>query len=71
MNSFNYEIEYRVGLRHQNADALSRRPSNDGCKWCKEWKKVEQLVSVSVQTDVLAAVCGKFAVEPRKALRDT
>jgi len=31
MSSFSYEIEYRVGQRHQSADALSRRPRNDGC----------------------------------------
>ena len=30
-------IEHRVGTKHKNADALSRRP----CKWCKfdpEWE---------------------------------
>lgn len=70
MSSFSYEIEYRAGQRHQNADALSRRPCNDGCKWCKEWKRVEQLVSVAVQTDVSSAVCGEFVVEQREALRD-
>ena len=32
MSFFSYEIEYRAGQRHQNADALSRRPCNDGCK---------------------------------------
>ncbi|KAL9967720.1 hypothetical protein ACROYT_G026009 [Oculina patagonica] len=70
MSSFSYEIEYRVSQRHQNADALSRRPCNDGCKWCKEWKKVEQMVSVAVQTDVSPAVCGAFVVEQREALPD-
>ena len=70
MSSFSYEIEYRVGQRHQNADALSRRSCNDGCKWCKEWKRVEQMVSVAVQTDVSPAVCGEFVEEHREALPD-
>ena len=30
MSSFSYDIEYRAGQRHQNADGLSRRPCNDG-----------------------------------------
>lgn len=50
-----YEMEYRVGLRHGNTDALSR-----SCKWCEEWKKDEQMVNDSVQTDVLSAMCGEF-----------
>ena len=70
MSSFSYEIEYRAGQKHQNADALSRRPCNDGCKWCKEWKRVEQMVSVAVQTDVSSVVCGEFVVEQREALPD-
>ena len=70
MSSFSYEIEYRAGQRHQNADALSQRPCNDGCKWCKEWKGVEQMVSVAVQTDVSSVVCGEFVIEQREALSD-
>ena len=70
MSSFSYEIEYRAGQRHQNADALSRRPCNDGCKWCKEWKRVAQMVSVAVQTDASSVVCGEFVVEQREALPD-
>ena len=70
MSSFSFEIEYRVGQRHENADALSRRPCNDGCKWCKEWKKAEQMVSVAVQTDVSPAMCREFVVEERGTLLD-
>ena len=70
MSSFSFEIEYRVGQRHENADALSRRPCNDGCKWCKEWNKAEQMVSVAVQTDVSPAMCGAFVVEERGTLLD-
>ena len=70
MSSFSYEIEYQAGQRHQNANAPSRRPCNDGCKWCKEWKRVEQMVSVAVQTDVSSVVCGEFVIEQREALFD-
>ena len=62
LSPFNYEIEYREGQRHQNADAMSRRPCSDGCKWCKEWKKAEQMVSVAVQTDVSLAGSDEFVV---------
>ena len=70
MSSFSYKIEYRAGQRHQNADALSRRPCSDGCKWCKEWKKAEQMVSVAVQTDVSPAECDEFVAEQTQTLQD-
>ena len=70
ISSFSYEIEYRDGHRHPNADALSRRPCNDGCKWCKEWKRVEQMVSVAVQIDISFSVCGEFVVEQKEVLLD-
>ena len=52
LSTFDFEIQYRVGERHQNADALSRRPCNDDCRWCKKWRRIEQIVSVAVQTKV-------------------
>ena len=52
LSPFEYEIEYRKGQRHTNADAMLRRPCREGCKWCKEWKKAEQLISVAVQTEI-------------------
>ena len=62
LSPFDYEIEYRAGQRHQNADAMSRRPCSDGCKWCKEWKKAEQMISVAVQTEVSFAGSDEFVV---------
>ena len=35
LSPFDYETEYREGQRHNNADAMSRRPCTEGCKWCK------------------------------------
>ena len=52
LSTFDFEIQYRPGQRHQNADALSRRPCDDRCKWCKGWKFQNQVsfVHVGVQT---------------------
>ena len=63
LSTFEYEIEYREGQRHTNADAMSRRPSSEGCRWCKEWKKAEQLISVVVQTEISISKTEEFAEE--------
>ena len=42
---------------------MSRRPCSEGCKWCKEWKKAEKLISVAVQTDILIAKTEELAEE--------
>ena len=54
LSTFDFEIQYRAGQRHQNADALSRRPCDDCCKWCRGWKSQKQVsvVHVGVQTEV-------------------
>lgn len=54
LSTFDFEIQYRPGQRHQNADALSRRPCDDRCKWCKGWKCQKQVsfVHVGVQTEM-------------------
>ena len=56
LSTFDFEIQYRAGQRHQNADALSRRPCDDRCKWCRGWKSQKQVsfVHVGVQTEVHA-----------------
>ena len=43
LSAFHFEIQYRAGQRHQNADALSRRPCDDRCKWCRGWKSQKQV----------------------------
>ena len=35
LSMFDLEIRYRPEQRHQNAHALSRRPCDDRCRWCK------------------------------------
>ena len=52
LSTFDFEIQYRPGQRHLNADALSRRPCDVRCKWCKGWKSQERasFVDVGVQT---------------------
>ena len=48
LSTFDFEIQYRSGQRHLNADALSRRPCDVRCKWCKGWKSQERASSVDV-----------------------
>ena len=52
LSTFDFEIQYRPGQQHQNADALSRRLCDDRCRWCKGWKsqKLVSFVHVGVQT---------------------
>ena len=52
LSTFDFEIQYRPGQRHLNADSLSRRPCVVRCKWCKGWKSRERasFVDVGVQT---------------------
>ena len=63
LSPFEYEIEYREGQRHHNADAMSQRPCGEGCKWCKEWKIAEKRMSVAVQTEVSMARPDEFVTE--------
>ena len=51
-STFDFEIQYRPGQWHQNADALFHRPCEDRCKWCKGLKFQNQVsfVHVGVQT---------------------
>ena len=39
LQEYNYTSEHRQGIRHTNAEALSRRPCPEGCSHCQ---KVEQ-----------------------------
>ena len=48
LSTFDFEIQYRPGKRHLNADALSRRQCDVRCKWCKGWKSQERASSVDV-----------------------
>ena len=63
LSPFEYEIECREGQRHHNADAMSRRPCGEGCKWCKEWTKAEQVISIAVQTVVSISSLVEFVEE--------
>jgi len=37
LQAFNFRVEHRAGVRHANADALSRRPcAADGCRFCEK-----------------------------------
>ncbi|KAK3708498.1 hypothetical protein QZH41_003116 [Actinostola sp. cb2023] len=53
LSTFEFDIHHREGKKHQNADALSRRPCNERCKWCKGWRFHGQVSfsHVGVQTE--------------------
>ena len=70
MDSFSYDIEYQEGSQHQNTDAKYRRPCGSGCKWCKEWKKDEHMVSAALQTDVSKLESKGFAAEQTEIPQD-
>lgn len=39
---YTFKVEYRAGVRHANADAMSRRPcAPDDCQYCKKWEAWE------------------------------
>ena len=42
---------------------MSRRLCSEGCTWCKEWKKAQQLISVAVQTEISISKTKKLAEE--------
>ena len=70
LSPFEYEIEYREGQRHTNADAMLRRPCSEGCKWCKEWKKADQLLTcVAVQTEISISKTEEVAEEEAVSLQ--
>ena len=69
LSIFKNEIEFREGQRHHNADAMSRRPCGEDCKWCKEWTKAEQVISVAVETDVSIASPVEFVEEQTDSLQ--
>ena len=54
LQSYEFEIQHRKGEQHKNADALSRRPCNDECKYCirMEGKEINnQCFQVRFQID--------------------
>ena len=44
LQQYNFKVEHRPGLKHINADALSRRPCvGSGCKYCAKLEEKEEL----------------------------
>ena len=39
LSTIQFEIEYQEGKRHNNTDALSRRPCENRYRWCQVWQK--------------------------------
>ena len=44
LQQYDFKVEHRPGLKHINADALSRRPCvSSGCKYCAKLEDKEEL----------------------------
>eukprot|EP00063_Salmo_salar_P030992 XP_014005827.1 PREDICTED: uncharacterized protein LOC106574453 [Salmo salar] len=55
LQPYDFQVEHRAGLRHSNADALSRRPcAEDGCGYCA--KRVERERELCREEGVTATV---------------
>lgn len=50
LQEYDFDIEHRAGLKHCNADALSRRPCSENCKHCD---KVEDKTAKTLRTTVV------------------
>lgn len=56
---YTFHVEYRAGVRHTNADAMSRRPcASEGCRYCekREVREVE-LCTEGKHDPMLSEVC--------------
>ncbi|CAC5417859.1 unnamed protein product [Mytilus coruscus] len=42
LGTYNYTIKYRAGLKHGNADGLSRRPCSISCTYCEKQENQKQ-----------------------------
>lgn len=50
LSTLHFEIVYRKGIQHINADAMSRIPCNERCKWCRSFTE-PSTVEVGTQTE--------------------
>ena len=60
MEEFDFEVEYRPGLKHNNADALSRRPCPVKSCACRQ----ETLINSNPEADQTLAVATVYSSEP-------
>ena len=64
LGEYNFQIEYRAGSKHQNADALSRR-SCRSCAFCSKAPAVECLRTCATEADLAPEmVSGPSPVDP-------
>nr|XP_013996221.1 unnamed protein product [Salmo salar] len=65
LQPYDFQVEHRAGLRHSNADALSRRPcAEDGCGYCA--KRVERERELYREEGVTATVSQLSVTECRE-----
>ncbi|GBM48877.1 Retrovirus-related Pol polyprotein from transposon 297 [Araneus ventricosus] len=59
LQEYDFEIQYRKGTFHGNADALSRRPCRESCKHCSNAEK-----KFGIETDISVKVLTTTSVDP-------
>ncbi|GBN68362.1 Transposon Ty3-I Gag-Pol polyprotein [Araneus ventricosus] len=59
LQEYDFEIQYRKGTSHGNADALSQRPCKESCKHCTNAEK-----KFGMETDISVKVLTTTSVEP-------
>lgn len=65
LQPYDFQVEHRAGLRHSNADALSRRPcAEDGCGYCA--KRMERERELCREEGVTATVSQLSVTECRE-----
>ena len=64
LDEYNFQIEYRAGSKHQNADALSRR-SCRSCAFCSKTSAAECLRTCATEADLAPEmVLGSSVMDP-------
>ncbi|CAC5415225.1 unnamed protein product [Mytilus coruscus] len=53
LGTYNYTIKYRAGLKHGNADGLSRRPCSTSCTHCEKQENQKQADEKSNSLEIM------------------
>ena len=64
LQTYDINIEHRRGIKHGNADALSRRPCNLECKHCMKAKKESIVVIWLIRIEANANWCEAQRSDP-------
>jgi hypothetical protein len=54
LQEYNFKSEHRQGRKHNNSDALSRRPCPEGCSHCQKIERRSESLNVRITTTAAA-----------------